>query len=71
MTKTEHISTALSHFPGGVDSILVGDINVVLSQTEGRYSDKDIAAIFASEGLEDMAAQFRPQQGGGTAGHGA
>ena len=71
MTKTEHISAALSHFPGGVDSILVGDINVDISQTEGGYSDKDIAEIFAPEDLEDMAAQFRPRQGGGTAGHGA
>ena len=47
--ETEHIAKALCHYPDGLERILVGDINVNLSQTEGRESDKDLTVIMVVE----------------------
>ena len=50
--ETEHIAKALCHCPDGLEQILVGDINVNLSQTEGRESDKDLTVIMVVEEIE-------------------
>ena len=57
--NTYHIATALIHCPYGVEPILVGDINFILSHTEGRESDKDLALNLAVGGLEEMATHFQ------------
>ena len=47
--ETEHIAKALCHCPDGLEPILVGDLNIKLSQTEGRESDKDLTVIMVVE----------------------
>ena len=49
VVETEHIAKALCHCPDGLEPILVGDINVNLSQPEGRESDKDLTVIMVVE----------------------
>ena len=52
MTETEKIYTALRHSPDGVELILVWDLNVKLSHSEGKESDKDLAVILVVDGME-------------------
>ena len=47
--ETEHIAKALCHCPDGLEPILVGDLNVNLSQTEGRESKKYLTVIMVVE----------------------
>ena len=44
-----HIAKALFHCPGGLEPILVGDLNVNLSQPEGRESKTYLAVIMVVE----------------------
>ena len=50
--ETYHIAKALCHCPDVLELILVGDINVNLSQPEGRESKKYLAAIMVVEEIE-------------------
>ena len=63
MTDTNHTTMALCYYQDGVDPILVGDINVDLSQPEGRWRAEELTSMIAVEGLEYMVTYFRPQQG--------
>ena len=57
------IGTALGHCPYGMGPILVGNLNVDLSQTEVRYLNKDPAVMLVLDGLNEMATHFRAQRG--------
>ena len=46
---TDHIAKALCHYPDGLEPILVGDLNVNLSQPEGRERKKYLAVIMVVE----------------------
>ena len=52
VADTEHIAKALFHCPGGLEPILVGDLNVNLSQPEGRERDKELMVIMVVEEME-------------------
>ena len=52
VAETEHITKALCHCPDGLELILVGDLNVNLSQPEGRESKKYLAIIMVVEEIE-------------------
>ena len=58
--ETNHIVMAFIHFLNDVYPILVRNLNVYLSQTEGRESDKDFILVLVVESLKDMAVHFRP-----------
>ena len=47
-----HITKALWYCPDGLELILVGNLNVNLSQTEGRESDKYLTVIMVVEEIE-------------------
>ena len=46
--------------PSGAEMLVSGDFNVNLAEPEGDQRGEDIAAAMATEGLEDMSAQFLP-----------
>ena len=50
--ETEHISNALCHCPDGLEPILVGDININLSQPVCSESDKDLTVILVVEKMD-------------------
>ena len=45
---------ALRHCPNGMDPILVGDLNIYLSQTEGTEHGKYIVEMIVLESLKDI-----------------
>ena len=47
-----HIAKVLCHCPDGLEPILVGDLHVNLSQTEGSESDKDLTVILVVEKMD-------------------
>ena len=65
--------------PQGKELIVVGDLNVYLKNTSGRWRDEDIVAAVAASGLEDLALppamagviQGLKDVGGGEAGEGS
>ena len=52
VAETEHITKALCHYPDGLDLILVGDININLSQPEGIDIDKYLMVVMVVEEME-------------------
>ena len=55
---TNHIAMVIGHFLDVMDLILVGDLNVDLSQPEVRYIDKDLVVVLAVEGPVYMATHL-------------
>jgi hypothetical protein len=53
----EHVSKALDDRPEGVDPILLGDLNANLADPV-QPREHEIAAVLASQGLEDMMGHF-------------
>ena len=49
---TDHIAKALCHCPDSLEPILVEDLNVNLSQPEGRESKNYLAVIMVVEEIE-------------------
>ena len=54
----KHITMVPVHCPDCVYPILVWDINVNLSKTEGTNRGEDLVAIIEVRGLEDMVTHF-------------
>ena len=62
-TRTiESVVDALKERSRGAELLVTGDFNVKLSEPEGDRRREDIAAALATEGLEDMSAQFLPRR---------
>ena len=51
-SETYHINKALFHFPDGLELILVGDININLSQPEGIDIDKYLTVLIVVDEME-------------------
>ena len=47
--------------PRGTELVSAGDLNADLERTGGRGRDKDITAVVATVGLEDLSEHFLPQ----------
>ena len=47
--------------PRGTELIVSGELNADLERTGGRGQDKDITAVVATAGLEDLSEHFLPQ----------
>ena len=58
----ERVFKALRERPKGVELLVAGDININFATPEGDRIEEDIAATFATEGLEDMDPYFLPRQ---------
>ena len=54
----ERVVEALRERPKGAEMLVAGDMNINLEEPEGNRREEDIAATLATEGMEDMAAQF-------------
>ena len=52
------VVVTLKERPQGAKLQVARDFNVKLSETEGNRRGEDIAAVLATNGLEDMSAQF-------------
>ena len=58
----ERVVEALQSRPRGAELLVAGDFNVDLATPEGDRRAEDIATTLATEGLEDMAKHFLPQE---------
>ena len=58
----ERVDEALRERPKGEELLVAGDLNINFAEPEGDRREEDIAATLETEGLEDMAAHFFPQQ---------
>ena len=58
----ERVVEALRESPKGAELLVAGDLNINSAAPEGDRREEDIAATFATEGLEDMAPHFLPRQ---------
>ena len=56
----ERVIEALRERPKGVELLVAGDLNINFASPEGEQREEYIAAMFATEGLEDMAPHFLP-----------
>ena len=56
----ESVVAALKERPQGAELLATGYFNVKLSEPEGVWRGEDIAAALATEGLENMSANFQP-----------
>ena len=56
----DSVVAALKERPSGAKMLVDGGFNVNLAEPEGDRRGEDIAASMATEGLEDMSAQFLP-----------
>ena len=56
----ERVVEALKECPKGAELLVAGELNINLEALEGNPREKDIAATFATEGLEDMAPHLLP-----------
>ena len=56
----ERVVEALREHPKGAELLVAGDLNINFAAPEGDRREEDIAATFATEGLEDMAPYFLP-----------
>ena len=61
-TTMERVSEAIQSKPRGAELLVAGDFNVDLASPEGDRRVEDIATSLATEGLEDMAQHFLPQE---------
>ena len=57
-SKIESVAEALWERPKGAELLVAGDLNINFAAPEVDRREEDIAATFATEGLEDMAPQF-------------
>ena len=58
----ERVVEALRDQPNGEELLVAGDLNTNLAAPEGDRREEDIGTIIATEGLEDMAQHFLPQE---------
>ena len=58
----ERVVEALRERPKVAELLVAEDLNINFTAPEGDRRDEDIAATFATEGLEDMAPHFIPRQ---------
>ena len=56
----ERVVEALKERPKGAELLVAGELIINLEALEGNPREKDIAAKFATEGLEDMAPHLLP-----------
>ena len=56
------VEAAMSERLRRKELIVAGDLNIDLERTGGRVRDKDIAAVFATEGLEDLLKNLLPKR---------
>ena len=61
-TTMERFSEAIRSKPRGAELLVAGDFNVDLASPEGYRRAEDIVTSLATEGLEDMAWHFLPQE---------
>ena len=70
-TTIRDVEAALVEKPRGAEMIVAGDLNMELGKTCSRGRDKEITAVVATEGLEDMSGHHffpRRQRGVGIGG---
>ena len=58
----ERVVEAPRELPKGAELLVAGDLNINFAAPEGDRREEDIAATFATEGLEDMVPHFLPLQ---------
>ena len=58
----DRIVEAIRRNPRGVELLVAGDFNVDIAAPEGDRRAEDITTELATEGLEDMARHFLPQE---------
>ena len=58
----ERVVKALRDLPKGAELLVTGDLNINLASPEGDRREEHIATTIATEGLEDMAQHFLPQE---------
>ena len=61
-SEIERVVKALRERPKGAELLVAGDLNINFAATESDRREEDIETTFATEGLEDMAPHFLPQQ---------
>ena len=61
-TMMEQVSKVIRSKPRGAELLVAGDFNVDLASPEGDRRAEDIATSLATEGLEDMARHFLPEE---------
>ena len=57
-TTIQDVEADMAERPKGAELIFVGDFNMGLEKTGGQVRDKDIAAVVATVGLEDLTGRF-------------
>ena len=58
----ESVVSALKERPRGAALLVVGYLNMNLTEPENYWSGTEIAAALTEEGIKDMAAHFLPHQ---------
>ena len=71
-TTIRDVEAEMGEQPRGAELIVAGDLNADLERTGGRGRDKDITAVVATAGLEDLRITFSHNGaiGVGSGGHG-